>query len=135
MQVNFTNILHQTCVVVVSSLNPYINKINLNNSNIRGLKLPAAYLQNINTQEVNLEEADLERADLSKANLKGTNLSNAELLGADLRGAKNLTYLQLTKAKIYKNTQLPDYIDPNQLTFEDEKKEPEENKKQEPKPF
>ena len=70
-----------------------LQKINLNNANLKETKL----------QYSNLYEANLEKADLSKAKLLETNLQSAKLKNADLSGAglleSNLQFTDLENAK------------------------------------
>ena len=75
-----------------------LQKINLNNANLKEAKL----------QYSNLYEANLEKADLSKAKLLETNLQSAKLKNADLSGAglleSNLQFTDLENA-IFKGAQ------------------------------
>ena len=71
-----------------------LQKINLNNANLKETKL----------QYSNLYEANLEKADLSKAKLLETNLQSAKLNDANLSGAglleANLQFTDFENAKL-----------------------------------
>ena len=78
-------------------------------ANLEGANLEDADLGGADLWEANLEGADLEDANLEGAELWGINLKGAVLIGVDLSGVKNLTEVQLTRAKLCRTT-LPDNI-------------------------
>jgi uncharacterized protein YjbI with pentapeptide repeats len=95
-----------------------LNETKLNGAKFNGAylsyaNLTRAYLSNANLTRAELIGADLTDANLSNANFRGANLNNANLTNAYLRGAKNLTDIQLDKAKLC-NTTLPDGTVSNQ---------------------
>ena len=65
---------------------------------LRGLRLVEANLSGFNFSKSNLSGAWLRQADLSNANLKNVNLQYAYLSGANLQDAKGLTQEQLDQA-------------------------------------
>lgn len=81
-----------------------LNKVYLENADLRGAKLHEFNLQEANLCDADLEGADLEGADLCRAklcraNLRGMKLRNTKLKGADLRDA-DLTGAQLQFAQL-----------------------------------
>jgi uncharacterized protein YjbI with pentapeptide repeats len=92
-----------------------LERSDLEGANLREADLFRAKLQRANLQRANLQEAKLRRANLEGANLQGANLWQADLEGANLQGTNlqgvvDLTKLQLAKAIISKDTNLPYYL-------------------------
>ena len=83
---------------------------NLKNAYIYGANLQGASLLFSNFEGANLSAANLKNASLKYANLKNTVLDRADLTETVLLMAKNLTCMQLTKAKnwetAYRNQEL-----------------------------
>lgn len=69
-----------------------------------------AYLYEANLRGAMLYRANLQGAWLWKAHLHNAILEGAHLEGADLTATEGLTWEQLEKAHIDKNTKLPDYL-------------------------
>jgi hypothetical protein len=73
-------------------------RVNLRNSNLRGVDLTRTSLVDADLSGADLSRAILDGATMTRANLKGAILARARLDGADLRGVKNLTQEQLDEA-------------------------------------
>ena len=99
---------------ILGYIKPYLNSTNLSgvaivfadlqNADLRNANLQKAKLFEIDLRDANLFWAKLQMADLQEVNLQGANLQNAYrqdaiLLNVHLRNAKNLTLDQLSKAK------------------------------------
>jgi len=105
-------------------------RANLKRANLTGSSLFLANLEKANLEEADLREAILFGANLYRANLEGanlygaTNLEGANFKGADLREAilfgadlsetGGLTLVQISKAKVNDETQLPEYLKRNE---------------------
>ncbi len=78
------------------------------------------FLKNVSLPHSHLENANLTYAHLTEANLKGAHLENADFSDAHLEGARlqevsGLTHKQVREAFVNKWTQLPDYVDSEEL--------------------
>ena len=83
--------------------------------NMAVARLSGADFSKANMESANLLGADLTRANFRGASLQGSNFSGANLNGTDLRGvdlsaAKGLFIDQITRARISRNTRLPQGI-------------------------
>ncbi len=75
--------------------------------NISGTILKGTNLKRTNLMLADLTDADLTCSDLSGANLTDTNLTNANLTSTNLTYVKGLELNQLKKAKVDRDTILP----------------------------
>lgn len=74
-------------------------RIDLQNTDLQGIKLRSAFLENVDFTGAHLEMADLQGADLSHADLEGSHLLKTNLKGVMLSGA-NLSSANLTGADL-----------------------------------
>jgi len=80
-------------------IRPYLQEINLCDTDIRGANLDAANLRDANFYGMDLHEMELRGANLRGANLRNANLRGANLRNANLRGA-NLHDADLCNANL-----------------------------------
>ena len=83
------------------------DRLNLSETDLRGVHLPGAHLERVDLSGTRLDGAVLINAHLEQADLSGTNLS-----GADLRGAQGLSSAQLDAAITASSTKLPEDVAP-----------------------
>lgn len=83
---------------------------NLTRANLTGTDLRGASLASAKLVGTNLSEATLDEADLS-----GANLSNALIEGVDLSKAKGLNWTQFLDGRYDEATDLPDYLQEEEL--------------------
>lgn len=81
--------------------------VNFKNVNFTGAKFLSSDLTGADFSDAKLIRANFAHSDFSGANLKNADLTDTNLSDADLKSIKNLTYEQLSKAIINKNTSLP----------------------------
>jgi Pentapeptide repeats (8 copies) len=74
-------------------------RLNLGNTDLRGVTLRGAHLERANLRGARLERADLSEARLERADLRGAHLERAVLRGAQLEGA-DLTGAHLERANL-----------------------------------
>jgi uncharacterized protein YjbI with pentapeptide repeats len=74
-------------------------KASLNNMDLRGFKMPRAFMAEATLTGANLQGANLDQANLFRADLFGADLSRADLRGTDLLIA-NLSKANLSKANL-----------------------------------
>jgi len=85
----------------------FLSKSNLSWASLICVNLYKAYLRKADLSWARLASANLSKADLSEANLSEADLSEANLGGADLRDVMELTWQQISKARIDETTKLP----------------------------
>lgn len=84
-----------------------LDNVNLQNRDLKEIKLVACSLKNANLAGSNLEDSNLSDTDLTGTNLKGANLNNAQLGGANLSHA-NLRNIVFNYSTNFYNAQFLD---------------------------
>lgn len=83
------------------------DRLNLSETDLRGVHLPGAHLERVDLSGARLDGAVLINAHLQEADLTGANLTRA-----DLRGAQGVSSAQLDAAVTASSTQLPEDVAP-----------------------
>lgn len=102
--------LQDTTFQYASLKGAYLDDADLKNSVLLGANLQDAKLYNADLRYANLNSCNLQGANVDAANFKKASLCLTNLQGVDLSKAKGLTYKQLSKAFIDKNTKLPENL-------------------------
>ena len=108
-------ILIGTILIETNLSRTNLSRANLTAADLTGANLSRAILIDTKLGNSNLIGADLSGADLTDADVSGANFTGADLARADLAACKNLTWEQIDRATIDKNTKLPPVFEPRKL--------------------